>query len=76
MKHFLFWVLVVTHMSSSKSDGSWASTKYWNIFFLIKMQHVEGLMSSDTNKYQGMTVVEKNPVRTDVKEERLVSRSK
>ena len=57
LKHFLLQDDIVTHTSSSKSsDESGASTECWNIFFLVKMQQVKGLTSSEVDKYQGMTV--------------------
>ena len=56
MKHFLLQGGIVTHVSSNKCDKSPASTGCWNIFFLVKMQQVQGLMSSEADEYWGMAV--------------------
>ena len=41
---------------SAETHEHQASTKCWNIFFLIKMWQVQGLMSSEADKNWGMTV--------------------
>ena len=59
MKHFLLQGGVATHTHSSECDESWAkNAECWNIFFLMKMQWVQGWMSSVADRYWGMTVYE------------------
>ena len=56
MKHLLLRGGVRAHASSSKRDESQASAEGGNIFFLIKMQWIRGVTSSEANEYRGMTV--------------------
>ena len=55
-KHFLLQGSVATHTSSTKCNKSRASAKCCNIFFLVKIQWVQGLTSSEAGEYQGMTI--------------------
>ena len=44
------------HHDSHKFGESQASAECWHVFFLVKKQWVQGLMSSEANEYWGMTV--------------------
>ena len=56
LEHFLLQGGIVTHTSSSKCNESLASAQCQHTF-LVKMCRVQGLMSSEADEYQGMTVI-------------------
>lgn len=55
-KHFLSWGSIVIHTNSSKCIESEKEPSAETFFLIIKMQQVQGLTNSDTDKYWGLTV--------------------
>ena len=46
----------MTSAETYEYQMNFSSDKWWNIFFLVKMQQVQGLMSSEADEYWGMAV--------------------